>query len=53
MSDELLHHFPGLDSDPGGRVGPALQAAMFEAGELPPLAAVEEFSARARKALDG
>jgi diadenosine tetraphosphate (Ap4A) HIT family hydrolase len=36
-----------------GRVGPALQAAMFEAGDLPPRMAVEEFSARARKALDG
>jgi ATP adenylyltransferase len=35
----------------GERFGPALQAAMFETGELPSASAVEAFSARARRAL--
>ncbi|MFF8654552.1 hypothetical protein [Streptomyces huasconensis] len=35
----------------GGAYGPALQAAMFRAGEQPGPEAVEEFCRRARKAL--
>lgn len=40
--DEMVAH---------GAYGPSLQVALFEAGQLPPHAQVEEFAARARETL--